>query len=195
MLTRFRLPVALLAVLTIGACANGIAWSHPGGLAQDGCHRVADTDTRHAHAEGTADPASICVEEDGGTVKVPLHAVTKPATEPTIERLTETIAAQALGLVSERDELNARIAELEAELAASHEAHAGTVSDLEATHAALAELEADMAGLRVRFNERPIQRCRNAAVAIVDGRPGWLGDVGVNKEERSELRAACLSGT
>lgn len=46
MLTYLRLPVALVAVLAIGACASGIAWSHPGGLAQDGCHRVADTDTR-----------------------------------------------------------------------------------------------------------------------------------------------------
>ncbi len=100
---------ALLAVLAITACANAIAWSHAGGLAADGCHRVADTDTRHAHAEGTADPTFICVDEDSGTVKIPLHTVTSPATEPTIENLTETIAAQALGLASERDDLRARI--------------------------------------------------------------------------------------
>ena len=129
---------ALLGALVLATCAQGVAWGHPGGLAQDGCHRVADTDTRHAHAEGTAAPAWFCIDEDGGSVRVPIDPVPVPAVDP-ITDLTQTIAAQALGLVDERDQLQRRVAELEAALAESAVAHDLALADLGLVQADLEE--------------------------------------------------------
>ncbi|MYE02058.1 MAG: hypothetical protein F4Y03_12430 [Alphaproteobacteria bacterium] len=195
-------PAALLGALVLATCAQGVAWGHPGGLAQDGCHRVADTDTRHAHAEGTAEPAWFCIDEDGGTVRVPIDPVPAAASDP-ITDLTQSIAAQALGLVDERDQLQQRVAELEAALAGARADYQLALADLDAvlaaeeSQASYAEsLEAQLEDLNTRWAERPSARCRNAVQAVLDLEPGgWSGRIKLAEDQRAELRAACLDGT
>lgn len=214
-------PLAgILAVFVLAAfVAPDLAWGHPGGLAQDGCHRVADTDTRHAHAEDSSEPAFFCVDEDGTTVRVPIDPVPAEAVDP-ITELTRTIAAQTLGLTDERDQLQDRVDKLEARLADDRRSHQlaldGVLAELEQSRADheltridldaaradsdaadeyAAGLEASLEELDARWSERPEARCRNAVQTVLDLEVGgWSGRILLEDDQRAELSAACIDG-
>lgn len=218
--TSLHRPVIGLAALAVmAACAQGITASadpfqppdlfdihgspvlvlaHAGGLAADGCHKDNAAGIRHGHKDGTAEAAFECIDQDGQTLHVPF-AAPAPAPAPevpgTIESLTNTIAAQARGLVDERDALRARVADLEADLEGAHAAHAETLGELDVRSEELALAEATVADLDARWDERPIVRCRNAASVLADREERWLGGVLISAEEQRELRAACLGAT
>ena len=196
-----RLPRTLLAAcIALGSMA---VHAHPGGMAEDGCHRHRAAAERHWHLEGTSERGGECIERDGATVQV------APA-----ERQIETLEAQLADEREVADELRAHLADwqayaedleaqgaqLERRLGAARaEARAArteaqnAVASAEARVAA-AEAVARDAEARARgHGPRVDRRCRGTVEAIVRAETGWMSDaVKVYREGRRALSQACL---
>ena len=149
---RIVLSAAMAVAVALGAAAAPDAWSHPGGLASDGCHKHKAAGERHWHVDGTAERGGVCVKEGGRTVKVQPAA---PAGSAELENLRLLVSAQQGQLAdaaADRASLELTIQNLRTELEAEKEKSRGWWQ--RATHAEenieLAALERDRARAAAR---------------------------------------------
>ena len=192
-----RLPRTLLAAcIALGSLA---VHAHPGGMAQDGCHRHKAAQERHWHLEGTSERGGECISRDGATVQVapPERQIETLEAQLADERaVSEELRAHLADWQAYAENLEAQGAQLERRLGAARKAHTEAQLDVASAEAKVAAADAVARDAEARargHGPRVDRRCRGAVEAIVHAETGWMSNaVRVYREGRRALSQACL---